>query len=72
MSDVKHRLSEQRCSNCNALLAKASLQNGKVVIKCKCGTVNTFEAATEKRTERRCNYPVFKGVLLIKEDKKSA
>ena len=40
---INEKLIEKRCSDCNALLAKASLKNGKVEIKCKCGKVNAFE-----------------------------
>jgi len=44
----KQILYEKRCSNCNALLAKLSLKDGIVQIRCKCGTFNTVEAMTKK------------------------
>jgi len=49
-TNVHEKLTEKRCSNCNLLLAKASIKIGKVEIKCRCGTMNTFEAET-LRTE---------------------
>lgn len=35
------------------MLAKVSIQNGKVEIKCKCGTLNVFSAATDIKPEGR-------------------
>jgi phage FluMu protein Com len=40
-------LAERRCNNCNKILFKGTIQVGIVEIKCKCGTVNKFEAITK-------------------------
>jgi len=38
------KLNELRCTNCGALIAKVSLQQGVIEVKCKCGTMNTAVA----------------------------
>jgi len=40
-TDVK--VKEIRCTDCNSLLAKASLEKGKIEIKCKCGKLNVVQ-----------------------------
>lgn len=39
MSDLQ----DIRCSKCQKLLAEAKIEEGKLAIKCKCGTMNTIE-----------------------------
>jgi phage FluMu protein Com len=42
MSDIK-------CVSCGKKIGEASIQQGELRIKCKCGTVNVVKAETEKQ-----------------------
>lgn len=41
-------MSEIKCCNCGKKLGEASIQQGELRIKCKCGTVNIVSAEQDK------------------------
>lgn len=41
--DTTKPLNALLCSNCGKKIGEVSMKDGKVVIKCKCGTINTVE-----------------------------
>ena len=41
--DIIRPLNAVICVNCGKKLAEANISEGKLAIKCKCGTVNTIE-----------------------------
>jgi phage FluMu protein Com len=43
-------MNELRCSNCGKLLAKTSLKEGIVEVKCRCGTVAQVQAKPDDRS----------------------
>lgn len=45
-----------RCSNCRKLIGTGSLKDGKIAIKCKCGTTNIIEAIPEQTAEKKFIY----------------
>lgn len=51
MADVKDAI---RCSNpkCNKVIGSGTVKDGKVSIKCKCGTTTTIEAQLPKQPEK--------------------
>lgn len=51
MPQTSNLLSKKRCSNCNALLCEATIIEGIVRIKCKCGTVNVIQSNIKKRVD---------------------
>lgn len=48
MRESQPELRQWRCTNCGKLLAKIRILDGKIEIKCRCGTVNTTEKKPRK------------------------
>lgn len=55
------QLSEVRCSRegCGKLLATASMQEGIVEIKCKCGHINRMQAIRKISNDQTLNLGIF-------------
>lgn len=37
-----------RCSSCNKIIGKGNLSDGRIELKCKCGTVTAIEATPKQ------------------------
>jgi phage FluMu protein Com len=47
--EKKVKLNDVKCSKCFNLLMKAIIVEGRIEIKCKCGTLNTIESKQPDR-----------------------
>jgi phage FluMu protein Com len=47
------RLKDVKCSKCFNLLMKAIIVEGRIEIKCKCGTLNTIESKQPDRQREK-------------------
>lgn len=46
-----------RCTGCNKVIGELGhLRDGKISIKCKCGTINVIEAIPEEKTPEPKNF----------------
>lgn len=45
-----------RCSNCRKIIGEGTLKDGKISIKCKCGTLNTIEAVPKQQETEQKNF----------------
>ena len=47
------KLNDVKCYKCFTLLCKAIIVEGRIEIKCKCGTINTIESKQPDRQRDR-------------------
>ncbi len=61
-----------RCTSCKKILGKGVINDGKIEIKCKCGTLNTIQAELPKQPAEPGNYihnrPYQDRMDLVKKD----
>lgn len=45
-----------RCYNCRKIIGEGTISDGKISIKCKCGTLNTIEAVPKLKAPEQKNF----------------
>jgi len=58
--DANTQLIPILCSNCGKKLGEVSMKDGKVAIKCKCGTLNVKESKPPLKSNKDGNLEISK------------